>query len=339
MKYVYGFIKAEKAVDFGHFGIGDDKAMVRALPRDRIAAVASDTDNGPITSLPKETLAEHLAQHQLVVERVMEAGHTILPMRFGALLDSEELVDQMLETNRGKLDAMLCEIEGLFEIDVVAMWPDIQQVFAEIGRQKDIADMKNQIAKLPAAESMGQRVGFGKLVKEQLDAKKRTIQERILPSWERVAGQAVQHQIRNDVVVINASFLVDENGQAELEALVNKSDLDEGGALNFRIIGPLPPYSFSTVQLQRTSARELYVARRRLGLPACVTPQAVTDAARAAMRRFHPDSDPADSRLPEKFDRVKAAAELLKRFCQPGGLDLANTPQREFLLVEPMAVS
>ena len=337
MKYVYGFIKAggEGKSDFGPIGVAGNGEEVCTLPRDGVAAVISQTRNPAIGSLPKKELVGCLAQHQLVAETVMKAGSTILPMEFGTVLDSDAQVAEMLEANREKLWTLLGDIEGLFEVDVVVMWPDIQQVFAEIARYKEIVELKSRIAELPSGESMAARLSLGKLAKDRLDAKKRALQERLLPPWERVARRTVRHEIRNDAVGINAAFLLNADDRDTLEALVNKADQEEGGSLDFRMVGPLPPYAFSTVQCRRAQLAELDAARCELSLPECITPQALAQAARTAMRRFHPDTDSADDDLPEKFERVKAATDLLRRFCPPRGLDLRDTGRREFLLVEP----
>ena len=336
MKYIYGFIQAEEKADCGPVGVGGHGEIVYGLALNGVAAVISETSDAAISSLPKKELVEWLAQHQSTAENVMKAGYSVLPMKFGAVLDSDAQVAEMLETNRHKLGALLADIGGLFEIEVVAMWADIEQVFADIGGHKDIVELKSRIAELPPGESLAERLSLGKLVKDRLEAKKRALQERILPAWERVARKTVRHEIRNDAVVINAAFLLDADGRDALENLVGKTDREEGGCLNFRIVGPLPPYSFSTVQLERRKLSELDAARRELELPECITPQALGDAARSVMRRFHPDANPADNDLPQKFERVKAAVELLKRFCPPQGLDLSDAPRREFLLIEPM---
>ena len=334
MKHVYGFIEAGEATDFGP--IGGDGATVYSVAHDEIAAVISDTSSTAIGSLPQQELVKCLAQYQSVAETIMKAGHTILPMKFGTALQSEAHVAEMLRANSSKLHGLLADIEGLFEIEVVAMWPDSQQVFEEIGGQRDIVELKRRIAKLPPGESLAQRLHLGKLVKDRLEAKRRAIQERILPAWQEVARGTVRHEIRYDAMVVNAAFLLDAEGRDRLEALVRKADSREGNSLNFRVVGPLPPYSFSTVQLQRAQIAELDVARRDLALPERITPQIVAAGARSAMRLFHPDTNLRDRNLPQKFERVKAAADLLKRFCLPEGLDFRDAGCREFLLIEPM---
>lgn len=339
MKYTYGFIASEGSSDFGHIGIGGDGATVYSVTHDEIAAVISDTNNADLSSIPKKELVHYLAQHQAVVETVMKAGHTIVPMKFGTVLESEALLREMLQNNHDKLQSLLVDIKGLFEVEVVAMWPDVQHVFEEIGAQKDIVELKSRIAKLPPGESMAERLSLGKMVKERLEAKKRAVYEALLPAWEQVARRTVHHEIRHDAVVINAAFLLDAQASDRLEALVRKADSDEGNTLNFRIIGPLPPYSFSAVQLRRSQITELDAARRELALPEQITPDVLEDAARSAMRVFHPDTNPADRDLGQKFERVKAAADLLKRFCPPQGLDLCSSESREFVLVELMEVS
>ena len=338
MKYTYGFIADGTSADFGPIGVGGNGSSVYNIAYGGIAAVVSDTGDGAVTSAPKEELARHLAQHQFVSETVMNAGHSVLPVRFGTVLDSEVQVAEMLRTNSDNLRAFLAEVDGLIEIDVLAMWPDVQQVFHEIGREEDIVEHKNRIAKLPPGRSMAERVGLGKLVKDRLDDRKRALEDRILPQWEQVARRTLRHQVRHEAMIINAAFLVDAEGRDRLEARVAEADRQEQGALNFHVVGPLPPYSFNTVQLHRARVADLDAARREIDLAERITPQMVADAARSAMRRFHPDTDPTDRDLPQKFERVKTAADLLKRFCPPQGLDLRDTDRPEVLLVEPVEV-
>ena len=322
--------------DFGPIGIGGKGEHVCSLPRDGVAAVISETEDPATDSLTKEDLVEGLAQHQLVAETVMKAGCTILPMKFGTVIESDSQVAEMLETNREILSKLLNDIDGLFEFEVVVVWPDIELVFREIAGCTEIAELRNRIAKLPPSESMGARLSLGKLVKDRLDAKRLALQAHLLSRWERVARRTVCHEIRSDAVVLHVAFLLGADDRDRMEALVTQSDQEEGGSLSFRVMGPLPPYAFSTVQGRRAERAELDAARRELDLPESITPGALGGAARAAMRRYHPDGDAADASLPQKFQRVKAAADLLSHFCPSQGLDLRDTHRREFLLIEPM---
>jgi hypothetical protein len=334
MRYVYGFTKGGRKTDFGPIGLLGNGEQVYALPEDGLAAVVSETTEDAIALLPKEQLAERLARHQSVVESVMRSGQTVLPMKFGTMLADETQVSTLLRDNRRRLHGLLDEIEGLFEVEVIVTWPDVQQVFAEIAGEEEVEEMKRRIAELPPGESQSQRVALGKMVKERLEEKKRALQERIVPPLRQAARKTVRHAIRNDPVVVNAAFLVDRAARYKLEALVRETDRWEDGRLNFRIVGPLPPYSFSTVQVQRAELAELDEARRQLDLPERITVEQVADAARSAMRRYHPDADSGDEELPQKFERAKAAADLLKRFCPPEGLDLSHCERRELLHIE-----
>ena len=333
MKYIYGFIEAGGKTDFGHIGL-ENGEPVRALPYDGLAAVISETSSRAMSSLPREQLAGRLARHQAVVETVMKADHTVLPMKFGTALDNEAQVTELLRRNRQKLQALLDDIEKLFEVEVIATWPDIQEVFAQIAGEEDIVQLKQRIAGLSAEESTAERLRLGKMVKGRLDARKQALQERLLPPWEEVAHSSVLHEIRNDSVVVNAGLLVDETALGRLVVQVRDADRQEGESLDFRIVGPLPPYSFSTVQVHRARLSELEQARHELGLPEHISPEQIADAARSAMRRFHPDAAPRDKHMPQKFERTKAAADMLGRFCPPRGLDLTDCGSDELLLIE-----
>ena len=53
----------------------------------------------------------------------------------------------------------------------------------------------------------------------------------------------------------------------EFERRVHRLDALFEGQIDFRIVGPLPPYTFCTVEVMRVTARQREEARRALGLP------------------------------------------------------------------------
>lgn len=93
--YLYGVILANGQPSFGPIGIGGRGDEVRAVVYQDIAAVASPCP--PLsfqTNDPQQTL-QRLAEHQAVLERVMDAS-TVLPVKFGTWVRDKAEIEEVL---------------------------------------------------------------------------------------------------------------------------------------------------------------------------------------------------------------------------------------------------
>ena len=50
--------------------------------------------------------------------------------------------------------------------------------------------------------------------------------------------------------ILNASFLVDKSRESEFQQEVYKLDSEYQGKVNFKYVGPLPPYNFISLKLE-----------------------------------------------------------------------------------------
>ena len=91
--------------------------------------------------------------------------------------------------------------------------------------------------------------------------------------------------------------------------------LDErfAGALNFRCVGPLPPYSFCTAEVEKIDPQMLDAARSVLELPSAPSFQEVKQAHRRLVQQFHPDRDRTETAA-NRLKEVGAAFKLLERY-------------------------
>jgi hypothetical protein len=103
----------------------------------------------------------------------------------------------------------------------------------------------------------------------------------------------------------------EEEGQFD-QALERLSALFEG-RLRFRRVGPLPPYSFATVEVESLDADALGQARGVLELGDSASLAEVKAAYRRLVRANHPDRN-AGPEAGEKIKQVTAACELLERY-------------------------
>ena len=95
--YLYGVVPANGATSFGPIGIdGGDVWIVQGGP---IAMVTGPVRHGDFSQLPPQKALQCLAEHQRVLERVMN-DHTVVPVKFGTVVEDDRQISNILETAR-----------------------------------------------------------------------------------------------------------------------------------------------------------------------------------------------------------------------------------------------
>jgi hypothetical protein len=109
------------------------------------------------------------------------------------------------------------------------------------------------------------------------------------------ADEVRVNPLLTDEMVMNAAFLVDRQGWQKLDDAVREQDRRYNGALNFRCIGPLPAYSFATLEAKQLTPQEVQRARQLLQLPERASLRQVKAAYHRLARKSHPDLNPEDT--------------------------------------------
>lgn len=311
-KYIYGIIQADQEVGLGAVGLGG--SAVYSIARDGLACILSDYWGPEFRALPKEEVVHHLLAHQAVVERVME-GHTILPLKFGALLSGDAEVRDFLSQGRSRLASALAQFQDKVEVEVAATW-DTTSVLAEVANQEDIVRARAAVGTMPPGETFQQRVRLGQMVKEVLDKRRDTYCKRMMEFLKPLALDVQPNVLVSDQMVMNVAFLVEKGHLEEFDDRVRQlNDLFQD-QINFRIIGPLPPYSFATVEVNRPSPEKIEAARQHLRLGEFVSESQVRNAYRHLAAEAHPDLNPGDQAAGERLTKLREASEALIAYCR-----------------------
>ena len=234
------------------------------LPHRDLAAVVSASPRADYHGLQRDEAVQYLTAHQRVVERVMDR-FSILPVKFGTVFADEGWVRAFLEQGETRFRAALQRYAGLRQMEVMVLW-NLPEVFQEIGEEEPIARLKARVAAHPNADTLPQRIVVGQMVQASLAQRLTALQDRLLSSLQDLGLDLVVNPTMDDSVVANVALLVDETGRGALERHLELLDRDFEGRLDFRCIGPLPPYSFATVEAQVASFGAVDEARCRLGL-------------------------------------------------------------------------
>ena len=314
-KYIYGVIKTEKPASFGKIGIGSPASEVATVMLNNLAAIVSDSPWKVYKSVAKEETVKDLVTHQFVIEKVMEK-FTIVPVKFGTMLESEDEVSNFLEKGYFLLRNMLRQMEGKIELDIVASWK-LPQAAASLYRRSSLIKRKQaEIVAKGDKATLEDKVALGKLVERALNSQKARLRKLIAETLKRETVDVCSHELINENMVFNAAFLVEKQNEEFFNKSVNLLDQKLEDTLNFRLVGPLPPYSFATVVIESMDSREVEEAKKTLGLNGDITAKTVSDAYRRLALEFHPDKQ--GDRDPLHFNLINASYRVLKNFAEKG---------------------
>ena len=311
--YIYGVIKTSASQEFGEIGIGG--AQVLTIGFKDLAAVVSHSPFMVYDSLAKEKTIKDLVTHQFVIEKVME-GFTIIPVKFGTMLESEDEVRKFLDKGFFFLRNTLQQMEGKIELDVVANWKLPQAAASLCHRSRLIKKKQAEIAALGDKATLEDKIALGKLVEKALNFKKVRFSKLISQTLKKEAVDFCPHDTASENMVFNAAFLIERQNEEFFNKALNLLDQKLENTLNFRLVGPLPSYSFATVVIKKIGSREVEEAKKTLCLNGEITAKKVSEAYRRLAQEFHPDKQ--GGRDPLCFNLINASYKVLRNFVEKG---------------------
>lgn len=328
-KYIYGVIKSGIEEFFDLAGIGALESACRlaestdvaceievparaytVLFRD-ISAVVSDSEALDYTQIPKHTLARLLLRHQEVIEKIM-ARHTIIPMKLGTCVNDAGEVKNILAKGYRTIKNVFERAQNSIEIDVVATLNDFSSFLLQVSQEDAIQQLKQSLLNNEQGITTDDRIKIGILLKQHIDRKRKEYACRIEAALGESAQSVKAHDLMNDAMVSNAAFLVDRGRQHSFEQQVAKLNASFEEKLNFRCVGPLPAYSFYTLEVKRARFEEIDWAKKQLGIvDGLVTANDIKKAHHRSALACHPDKNPDTPGIEKKFDDMTRAYKIL----------------------------
>lgn len=325
--YIYGVIETDREKEFGLLGItGGDKVYTISY-RD-LAAVVSDSLPPSLTSITKEEIVSYLFAHQSVIEKVMKE-HTVVPLKFGSTAASAEEVEKILEKGYAKFKDALKAMDNKVELDVVATW-NKDLVFKDLSQEEQIVKFRQGLGPQPSTQD---KVKLGRMVEAILNKRRGKLAPEIIDALGQVAQELCLHDTLDATMLINTAFLASKEKLETFDQKLDEIDKKYEGRLNFRRVGPLPPYSFSTAEVKKAELGEIYKARNLLGLGEEATPSQIKQAYWNLSSEHHPDKHPGDAEIQERFEDISKAYELLAEYCQGERCSFREKDVKDFVKV------
>jgi hypothetical protein len=242
-KYIYGIAEEPKVRRFSFPGVED--AEVYTINHDGIAVIVSDTQLQEIDPIRKNVHTHTVVQDELLKE------YTLLPMGFGMIAASEDEVRRLLEKNYKGLVDELNRLAGKVEVEVKVFW-DREAIIKELqGENQELTKLQSKIiAALSCNEAQRLLIEAGKLVERVVTEWKARYAEQVCAILGQLALDTQLNKLIGIHNILNASFLINRSREVEFQQEVYRLDSKFQGKLNFKYVGPLPPYNFINLKLE-----------------------------------------------------------------------------------------
>jgi hypothetical protein len=233
-------------------------------------------------------LVLQLVAHQKTIEQIMRAA-PVLPVKFGTFVPDEMSIRAILERGATAFQAAFDRLAGCVQVEILVKW-DVKAVFAEIANEEAIVGIKKKWELHIGAPEDALRFAIGKLVKQSLDRRRAVLAASLSETLRAVAVDAIANPATTDEVVVHLALLMKADQMAALDRCLETLDATHAGRLTCRVVGPLAPYSFATVEIEIVEAAALIKAMRLLGVGPNASAAQVRLAYRRAAKSVHPDA-------------------------------------------------
>ncbi|MFF9066083.1 GvpL/GvpF family gas vesicle protein [Streptomyces sp. NPDC014891] len=233
--YVYAITADDHPLDLdGLSGVGSEPAPVRPVASGPLCAVVSDVAE---TIRPKR---RDLSIHNEVQDHLMRGG-PVLPLQFGYTAPDESTVEEVLQKDAEGFLANLERLGGCAEYHVRAS-QDEEVLLRQILSEDDEARALNE--RMRSGDIDPQLpLTLGELIARQVQVRQDALASGLI---EALVPFAREHTVRraSEPDFLNFSLLVPDDRREEFLIAEGNLAREIGDGVEFRLNGPLPPYSF-----------------------------------------------------------------------------------------------
>lgn len=310
--YIYGIVPNFYGAE--HFR-SLKKLGVYFISFQNISAIVSDCETAHFDLSDRESLAHLLVHHQKTIEGIMAIGFKmILPVKLGTIIQTKNEVLNILSNGHDLIITTLNKIEYLTEIDMAITWVDFPGILKEISVHPEIIIIKDDILKKTGLLSKVDQVKVGMLVQAKLTEKNKATELKILDTLSPFCMDVKMHEVMNDQMITNSAFLINRNNIEKFEQAINQLDEKFEGLLNFKLVGPLPCYSFFTIEVKELNPEQVELAIKDLELKEETSESEIKKAFLEKAKLFHPDATNVDNNNVENFNRINKAYHTLRDY-------------------------
>ena len=239
--YVYGVLAAADAASLTTTGV--EGSPVRAVQSGDIAALVSDVAGGALAA------AREVRAHWRVLEAV-SAQTTVLPVRFGTVMEDDDAVcEQLLAPGAERLTALLQELDGRVQLTVRGTYAEDALLRDVVAGSPAIATLRERVRGVSEQAGYYERIRLGEMVAGEVQRRREADTAHALERLSPLAVAAREEPSGGPDAAFHFAFLVERERIDAFSGAVGDLMEELGDRVAVRYVGPLAPYSFADAEL------------------------------------------------------------------------------------------
>jgi hypothetical protein len=243
--YVYGIQSSSDREPISSPGVGESE--VSTVKHAGLTALTSRMQD--LTLTPRDVRA-----HWRVLTEAFDRS-PVLPVRFGTVLESEEVVrERLLEPEADRLRDVLSEMSGVVQLNVKARYNE-ESLLREIVRSSpDIKNLRERMLRSPhLGANHATQIQLGQLISGEVGRHRDHDTAVALEALEPLARSVTADEVTHPQT-FSLAFLVERGDQQAFNRAVGSTADAFGERIEIDYVGPLPPFSFTEAAVGGGSA-------------------------------------------------------------------------------------
>lgn len=235
-EYVYGIV-AESAGPPDLPGIGG--APVRLIEGSGASALVSAVSPEELRMGRSEALT-----HARVLEAALAHG-TVLPMRFGVVMDGADDVRRRLLTDHDDaLREQLQRFADKVEVNLRVVYDEGALMHQVIDTEPEVARLRESLRGRPDDATYFDRIRLGELIARAVERIREADAQSVLDALAPISAGVSVADPSHERMVMAASFLVERARLDTFDQTLERIAAEQAKRMRFKYTGPLPPHSF-----------------------------------------------------------------------------------------------
>jgi len=237
--YIYGIMPGDVELEPGTTGVGDPPAEVRIVRNGDLAALVSDVDTDKPLGRPEDLYA-----HEELLDS-SAADVPILPLRFGAVVSSDDAVaEELLGAHHDEFTAALEQLEGHAEYVVRGRYVEDEILRDVLSEDPRAAQLRDQIKGADEDATRELRMQLGEIVSDAVDARREQDTRAVGAALEGHVAASVVRPPSHDLDAVHIALLVESGAADDMEEALQRLADDWSGRIDLQLMGPLAAYDF-----------------------------------------------------------------------------------------------
>ncbi|MFC0274767.1 GvpL/GvpF family gas vesicle protein [Metabacillus herbersteinensis] len=192
---------------------------------------------------------KNLMMHQNAVSLIMNQKDTVIPISFGNVFKSREDVKVLLENLYPQFEKLFPEIKGKIEVGLKVIGKQ-EWLESKVNENPEVGKMAAAVRGKSEAAGYYERIQLGGIAQKLFASLQSDIKMEVFSPLEETAEAAKANKPTGDKLLLNASFLIDRDKEAQFDQKVNEAHEMWKDKVDFNYSGPWPAYNFVNIRLK-----------------------------------------------------------------------------------------